>query len=59
MDLVRVLRVIEYVGDRDVIEEQINGSLGDGTHLYRHGRVEVRVATIGGFPEILSNGEIK
>jgi hypothetical protein len=65
MDKVRVLRVIEYVGPRDVIEKQLRQSLQDGTHVkHYHGRdivpsgapgvpYELRVATIGQFPEVL------
>lgn len=59
-DVVRVLRVLEYVGPRDVIEKQIIAhSLRDGTHPFRHGQLVVRVATIGDYPEILSkdNGQ--
>lgn len=58
-DVVRVLRVLEYVGPRDVIEKQLTRNLHNGTHLFRHGQLVVRVATIGDYPEILSkdNGQ--
>ena len=59
-DLVRVLRVLEYVGPRDVIEKQLaTRSLHNGTHHFRHGQLVVKVATVGDYPEILSedNGQ--
>ena len=48
---VRVLRVIEYTGDRDTVGGIINISI--------HGEKKVkgaviRVATVGNYPEILS-----
>lgn len=53
-DKVRVLRVIEYVGTRDNVEAQIERSLRDGTHGdFRMGKVVIRVATVGDFPEVL------
>ena len=52
-DTVRVLRVMEYVGERDVVEAQIADALRDGTHYLRRGRVQLRIATLGDFPEIL------
>lgn len=54
MDTVRVLRIIEYVGDRDVVEDQINQSL-HGSNILRKGKLTINVATIGEFPEILSH----
>lgn len=51
MDIVRVLRVIEYVGPRDLIEKQIKHSI-HGTKQFDNG-VIINVATIGEFPEIM------
>lgn len=59
MDTVRVLRIVEYVGPRDAVEEQIRLSL----HGEREGvmskatghRCVIRAGTIGEFPEILKN----
>lgn len=55
-DQVRVLRVIEYVGDRSAVEACVKASI--------HGEVEVkgrgytiRAATIGTYPELLTKGE--
>lgn len=55
MDTVRVLRVIEYVGPRDLIEKQIQNSI-HGTKKIGNG-VTINVATIGSFPEILNADE--
>lgn len=51
MDIVRVLRVIEYVGSREDVERQINGSL-HGTKQFGNG-VTINIATVGCHPEIL------
>ncbi|API60581.1 hypothetical protein BSL82_15860 [Tardibacter chloracetimidivorans] len=53
MDIVRVLRVVEYVGPRDLIEKQIANSL-HGSKTFGHlGEVRISAVTIGEFPEIL------
>jgi hypothetical protein len=52
-DLVRVLRVVEYVGPRDAVERQVASSL-HGERSLSNGLV-IRAATLGEFPEILSN----
>lgn len=67
-DIVRVLRVIEYVGPRDLVEQQISRSLKNGTHFGHGGvrpphRVTIKVATVGDYPEVLNqpggwNGEV-
>ena len=51
-DQVRVLRLVEYTGDRDVVEKIVKASI--------HGMRQVRgcvikAATIDAFPEILDN----
>lgn len=60
-DRVRVLRIIEYIGDRSEVERQIERSLhGRVLHTYRNGigpGVEIRAATLGEFPEILERGD--
>lgn len=49
-DIVRILRVIEYVGPRSAIENQVMGSIhGERTF----GVVTIKAATVGTFPEIL------
>jgi len=52
MDVVRVLRIIEYAGPRKVVEEQIARSL-HGEKRIDHTGLTIRVATIGNYPEIL------
>jgi hypothetical protein len=49
-DIVRVLRIVEYVGPRDRIEKQIANSL-HGTKTWND--IQISAATIGEFPEIL------
>lgn len=52
MDIVRILRIIEYVGPRDQVEKQIRNSL----HGSREGLpgVTITATTLGTFPEILT-----
>lgn len=56
MDIIRVLRVVEICGPRDLVEKQVNNSLhGQREGAYSaHGMVVIRAATIGNYPEILS-----
>lgn len=55
MDIIRVLRIVEYVGPRDLVEAQvarsIHGTREFGTREFRS--VRISAATIGTFPEIL------
>lgn len=53
-NIVRVLRVIEYVGPRSAVEEQIRNSL-HGERQFRD--IIIKVATVGTFPEILKGSE--
>ena len=48
---VRVLRIIEYTGDRNCVETQVSNSL-HGVN-YPHSGLTIKAATIGSFPEIL------
>ena len=53
-DLVRVLRVLEYVGPREAVEQQLSRSLhGQKEYDHRLGKITIRASTIGEFPEIL------
>ena len=56
-DKVRVLRIVEFVGDRQVVEAQVANSL-HGEKTYHNtklgGYVTIRAATIGTYPEILT-----
>ena len=49
-DIIRVLRLVEYVGPRRKIEQQIENSL-HGTK--RFNEITIRATTIGEFPEIM------
>ncbi len=51
MDKVRILRIIEYVGEREQVENTISHSI-HGTKKMSND-LEIRAATIGEFPEIL------
>ncbi len=56
-DIVRVLRIIEYVGPRDAVERAVADSI-HGQKTFRHhdgARMPftVRAATLGTYPEIL------
>jgi hypothetical protein len=55
MDRVRVLRVIEYVGDRSWVEQEVARSI-HGTKVIdgKYGKGEIRAATIGVYPEIFT-----
>ena len=50
-DIVRVLRIVEYVGPRSKIEVQLAGSI-HGQRSPGNG-VTIRAATLGLYPEIL------
>lgn len=50
-DIIRVLRIIEYVGPRSWIEKQLSRSI-TGTRIFYPG-TQIHVVTIGEFPEIL------
>jgi hypothetical protein len=50
-DIVRVIRIIEYVGPRGKVEKQIAMSI-HGTKDTGNG-IRISAATIGEFPEIL------
>lgn len=50
-DIVRVLRIIEYTGPRQMVKDQIANSLQNGEK--RIGSMTIRIATVGGYPEVL------
>ena len=63
-DIVRVLRLVQYVGPRVLVEEQVHSSI-HGTRLVMAGRAKdtgltlgvlVTAVTIGEFPETLPVG---
>lgn len=51
-DTIRVLRVLEYVGPRDVIEANFMQNAVKGSRSF--GAVTIREAVVGDFPETLS-----
>lgn len=51
MDDIRVLRVIEYTGPRDKVEDQVARSLYGEKRLPTG--VTIKAATVGAYPEIL------
>jgi len=51
MDTVRVLRIIEYVGDRDWVENTLEKSI-NGTKSFKKG--VIKSAIIDNFPNILN-----
>jgi len=51
-DIVRVLRIIEYVGRREWVEKTVAGSI-HGTKVFLNKSCTIRAATIGSYPEIL------
>ena len=53
-DTVRILRILEYVGEREWAEKQVANSL-HGTKTLPKGRITA--VTLGSFPEILGSAE--
>lgn len=57
-EIVRVLRVYVFEGERKKVDEQIARSLGDGTRIVGNG-MKIHVATVGSIPEIVKmDGEV-
>ena len=54
-EIVRVLRVIEYVGEREAVEACIAKSIHGVKVLPNY---EIRAATIGIYPEVLQNLQV-
>ena len=54
---VRVLRVIEYVGDREWVEATVAKSLHGTKHVISIPGGTIRAATIGEYPEVLDRDE--
>lgn len=53
--IVRVLRVIEYVGPQSWVESQVAGSIQGERRFGPNNERIIRAATIGVYPEILEN----
>lgn len=54
MDIVRVLRVVEYIGPRASVEAQVNKSLSGSNNF---SDITINAQTVCSFPEVV--GEIK
>ncbi len=55
---IRVLRIIEYVGTRLAVENQIRRSL-HGTREFLRGDLRITTTTITEFPEVFLEEEVK
>ena len=56
-DKIRVLRIIEYIGDREAVENQVTLSLHGEKRITttNRGVIIIKAATIGTYPEILES----
>ena len=61
-DIIRVLRVIEYIGPRSLVEAQVKNAIHGEKVIDRHGgrsyyggepKITIRAATVGSYPDIL------
>lgn len=55
-DIVRVLRIIEYTGPREKVEQQVKLSVHGEKYL--SDGLTIRVATIGEYPEVLKKNAL-
>jgi len=56
MDNIRILRVIEYSGPRDLVEPQVAASLHGEKRIVKQGRtLTIKAATIGTVGEVLDD----
>jgi len=55
MDIIRIIRIIMYEGEREWVERTINGSI-TGTKTPDFGKPynKISVITLGNFPEIMN-----
>jgi hypothetical protein len=53
-DIIRVIRIVEYVGPRSLVERNVGGSL-HGTRDNGNG-VKITAVTLGEYPEIMKLG---
>ncbi len=51
-DTIRIIRILEYVGPRDILEKQLEQNQVKGFRYF--GQVTIREAICGTFPEIVS-----
>jgi len=55
-DIVRVLRVIEYVGPRSWVEHTVSKSI-HGKMIINKSSGSITAVTVGDYPDILTNAE--
>jgi hypothetical protein len=53
VDTVRIVRIMEYVGPRDLVENTLACGAVAANGTARHGLLTIRSATMGDFAEIL------
>lgn len=53
MDVIRVLRVVEYVGPRDAVEKQVANSIHGTRSGYGLSGMTISAATVGAYPEVV------
>lgn len=58
-DIIRVLRVLEYVGPRKLIEEQVANSIHGERRCGSGDKVVIRAVTIGIFPDVMCGKGLK
>ena len=56
---VRVIRVVEYVGDYAAVQSQLDNSIGERVVHNTYGEVVIKATTLGAVPEILNPGETR
>lgn len=56
MDTVHVLRIIEYIGPRDLVEDNIKRAIHGTKVVTCHGgrEITIQVTTLGQYPEIMN-----
>jgi len=57
-DVIRVLRILEYVGKRDVIEKTLSNSGVPMNGTMSAPDMRIKSAIVGDFPEILEAGPV-
>jgi hypothetical protein len=56
-DIVRIVRILEYVGPRDVLEKSLQHTAVPLNGEHRYGNSVIRSATLGSFAEILEKAQ--
>lgn len=56
-DIIRVLRIVEYIGPRSKIEQQVLNSIHGERSFGNYAGITIRAATLGEFPEIMERGK--